>query len=139
MSSFACTGPGLIKIPTTPASNIGQVQRPAHTFPRLSATDPNETVQAVGDTPETDRTNALRGSEANSLDRFLFLNLVSEWAIQSDHVREWAPPSPNLPKLPLGWIRPVAAHFRTNRAHWARGVVGRVSFSTRAVGQLPSR
>lgn len=41
---------------------------------RLSAIDPSETVQAVGDTPETDRTNASRGSEANGLDtRSLFV------------------------------------------------------------------
>lgn len=106
---------------------------------RLSAIDPSETVQAVGDTPETHRTNASRGSEANGYDRFLFLNTMFRWASQSDNVREWGPPSPNLPKLRLGRTSPVAADFHTNRAPWARGVVGRVSFSTRAAGQLPSR
>ncbi|KAG9766113.1 hypothetical protein KCU73_g129, partial [Aureobasidium melanogenum] len=47
---------------------------------RLSAIDPSETVQAVGDTPETHRTNASRGSEANGYDRFLFLNTMFRWA-----------------------------------------------------------
>lgn len=140
VSSFACTGPGLIKISSTPATNLGQLQRPA----LLSGSQQLILVRlfrqlVILPRPIEQTPRAGLKLMASRLGRFQLSNTVFQVGNSKRPRPRMGPPSPNLPKLWFGRTRPVAAHFHTNRAQWARGVVGRVRFSIRAVGQLPSR
>lgn len=141
VSSFACTGPGLIKISSTPATNLGQLQRPA-LFSGSQQLILVRLFRQLVILPRPIEQTPCAGLKLmfSRLDRFRLSNTVFQMGnSKRPRLHEWGPPLPSLPKLWFERTRPVAAHFRTNRARWARGVVGRVSFSIRAVGQLPSR